>query len=269
MIGIIYSTKDEAGTNMAEHIVKTHEFETVDKGPIKYAKDDVRVCAFESSLDEAEQVDLLGFDFAIFLSKHNSEAGVSAFSTHSMGNWTSEAKFGGKGKQLSYAAPVVMLAVLSNMSKIGEPIGKTYEATHHGPLLKTPSLFAEIGGNREALGNKKYAAEASGATYSAATSALNDEVDYRKVAIGIGSNHYPEKFSRLAIEKSYAFSHILPKYAIMNEDGTNNLDVLQQTLERSTHMPEIAVIEWKSLNSAAKEEAIKKLDEIGLDYEKV
>ena len=205
----------------------------------------------------------------MFLSEHRSEAGISMFSAHSLGNWGEQAKFGGRGKQLSYAAPVAMLAALTNLSKITEPIGKRYEATHHGPLLTTPSLFVEIGGNEEAIRNKEYAKLAAEAAYDAVQSVIDDNVKYKKVVIGIGSNHYPEKFSALAIDEAYAFSHIMPKYAMINDDGSNNLDVLDQTLKRSTHEPEAAVIEWKSLNSATREETIKKLDEIGLDYEKI
>jgi D-aminoacyl-tRNA deacylase len=270
MMGICYSRLDEAGSNMASHIAEKYSFEKVEgQKYVTHENGDAKICEIGSSLLEADFLDSLGFELILFLSMHRSEAGVSMFSTHSLGNWGTEAKFGGRAKQLSYAAPVAMIAALSALSAISEPIGKRYEATHHGPFLKTPSLFVEIGGNDETIRNKSYARSASEAAYEAALSANGDNARYKKVAIGIGSNHYPEKFSALAIDGGYAFSHIMPKYAIVNEDGSNNLDVLDQTLDRSTHPPETAVIEWKSLNSATREETIKKLDEIGLDYEKV
>jgi D-aminoacyl-tRNA deacylase len=270
MIGICYAKSDDAGKNMASHIVGKYDFDGFEgHPPIICDNGEAQVCELDSPLLEAEFLDSFKFDLILFLSMHRSEAGVGMFSTHSLGNWGGQAKFGGRGRQLSYAAPISMLAALSNLMKISEPIGKRYEATHHGPLLTTPSLFVEIGGNEEAIRNKEYAKLAAEAAYEAILSAKQNDVKYSKVVIGIGSNHYPEKFSSLAVDKGYAFSHILPKYAILNEDGSNNLDVLEQTLERSTHAPESAVIEWKSLNSATREETIKKLDEIGLDYEKI
>jgi D-aminoacyl-tRNA deacylase len=269
-IGIIYSKLDEAGTNMAEHLARKNEFEEIEGSPpLKYGRDNLSICEIGVFPFEADFVDSLGFDLVMFLSKHESEAGISLFSTHSLGNWTNEARVGGKPKQLSYAAPIAMLAALSNLSLIEEDVEKVYEATHHGPLLKTPSFFVEIGGNEEMKRNKENAQRVADAAYAALTSTDKEEVEYQKIVIGIGSNHYPKKFSALALEKSYAFSHIMPKYAMKNNDGTSNLNMLEQVLERSIPAPESAVIEWKSLNSLAKEETIKKLDEIGLDYEKI
>ena len=119
------------------------------------------------------------------------------------------------------------------------------------------------------IGNKAAATKLAGAVFEAVTGMANGETEFEKVVIGIGSNHYPEKFSRLALSKGYAFSHIMPKYAIFNDDGSSNLDVLEQALERSSNKPEVAVVDWKSLNSAMKEQTIKKLNEIGLDNEKI
>jgi D-aminoacyl-tRNA deacylase len=270
MIGIIYSKLDEAGVNMAEHLVKSKEFESSEgPGQIKYQNDISRIYEVDSPLFNAEIVDSFGCETLVFLSRHKSEAGVSAFTTHSLGNWRNEAAFGGVPKQLSCAAPVMMLGALANLSKIDAQAQKVYEATHHGPLTKTPAVFIELGGNEEMIQNKANAARVADAAYNAISSFAENRVDFQKIVVGIGSNHYPEKFSRIALEKGYAFSHIMPKYAIINQDGTNNLDVLEQTLTKSQKRPEAAVLDWKSLNSAMKEETVKKLEEIGLDYEKV
>ncbi len=270
MIGICYSELDEAGSNMALHLAEKYDFEEADgQGYVSYENDVAKICKIDSPLIEADFLDKLHFKLIVFLSMHKSAAGVGLFSTHSLGNWGAEAKLGGRGKLLSSAAPVVMLAALSNLSKIASPIGKRYEATHHGPLLDTPSLFVEIGGNDEVMKSKEYANAASEAAYEAVLSSEENDVKYKKVVIGIGSNHYPSNFSAMALEKGYAFSHIMPKYAINNADGSNNLGVLEQALKKSTHEPEAAVIDWKSLNSATRDETIKTLDAIGLDYETI
>ncbi|MDE1874067.1 MAG: hypothetical protein KGI04_03025 [Candidatus Micrarchaeota archaeon] len=270
MIGIVYSKLDVAGVNMASHVAEANGFGAIEEaGPLRYESKEIRIYEVEMLPFDADLVDGFGCDAIVFLSRHKSEAEVDAFTTHSLGNWRPSAEFGGKPKQLSTASPVLMLAALKNLSAIGNPVEKTYEATHHGPLLKTPSIFVEVGGSDRMVGNKRAAAEVANAALASIASVRDNSVEFSKVAVGIGSTHYPEKFSRLALSNGYAFSHIMPKYAVLNEDGSNNLDVLDQALERSSPRPECAVIDWKSLNSPAKEQTIKKLNEIGLDNEKV
>ncbi|MCL5239223.1 MAG: hypothetical protein M1286_01990 [Candidatus Marsarchaeota archaeon] len=270
MIGIVYSKLDVVGANMASRIIETHELEKIeDHKYLRYETDELRIYEVDVLPFMADFADEFGCDALVFLSRHKSEAAVDAFTTHSLGNWRGSADFGGKPKQLSWAASSLMLAVLKRISAIDKQVEKTFEATHHGPLLKTPCLFAESGGSDSMIESSAAAALVADATMGAITDAIDGDAIPQKTAIGIGSNHYPEKFSGLALSKGYAFTHIMPKYAILNEDGTDNLDVLAQTLERSDIEPETAVIDWKSLNATMKEQTIKKLNEIGLDNEKV
>ncbi len=270
MIGIVYSKLDVAGTNIVDYMVNNCGFrKTEGPGDLRYEGDDARIYEIPTPTVEADFVDSFGCDLIIFPNKHKSEAGIGAFTTHSLGNWRNEAKVGGKPKQLSYAAPLAMISALRNLTKIDSDIEKVYEATHHGPLIKTPAIFVELGGNENTLNNKELASKVGEAICESLGAIKRNDVEYSKVAVGIGGTHYPDKFSSLALEKGYAFSHIMPRYAMLNDDGSDNFDVLEQTLERSTHRPELAVLEWRSLNSLAKEKAIKKLDEIGLDYEKI
>ncbi len=270
MIGIVYSKLDAAGTNMAEFIAKSYEFEAVENEKnLRYRGEAASIYEVDTLPFQADMADGFECDHLLFLSRHKSEADVDAFTTHSLGNWRPSADFGGKPKQLSAASPLLMLSALIKIRDTAPSVDKTYEATHHGPLLKTPSLFVELGGSDRMIGDKTAAATVAKAAFAAVTDMANEEVDYQKVAVGIGSNHYPQKFSELAVSKGYAFSHIMPKYAILNEDGSSNLDVLEQALDRSEPKPELAVIDWKSLSSIMKEETIKKLNEIGLDNEKI
>ena len=270
MIGIIYSTLDETSSNIASCIVGAHGFEEAESGGRRvYESGRIRVYETDASLLNAEFIDRLGLDVACFLSKHASAAGVTAFTTHSLGNWGPEAKLGGKPRELSHAAPVAMLAVLKAMAERAGGARCVYEATHHGPLVRTPSLFVEVGGDAAATGSRENAAKVADATYDAMSRYADGDSDCRRVAVGIGNGHYPEGFTRMATGRGYAFSHIMPKYATENPDGAYNFDVLEQCLDRTTHRPEVAVIDWKGLGSAARAEAIKKLNEIGLDYEKL
>ncbi|HVA82916.1 MAG TPA: D-aminoacyl-tRNA deacylase [Candidatus Aquilonibacter sp.] len=265
MIGIISSTLDATSNNMAERLLENPEFEPHKiNGKDGFRNGKLFLLRLSSPLIGAE-IDSFGFEVAYFLSKHKSANNVPALTTHSLGNWTGEAKIGGKPFELSFAAPLEMLGMLRGISRIDAQIEKTYEATHHGPLLKTPSLFVELGGDDATIQNRELAHRLADSVYSSIT----NEVEYQKCVVGVGSTHYPEKFTALALEKGYAFSHIMPKHAILNEDGTDNLQMLEQALTRSKNPPELAVVDWKSINAEIKNRVLGELNRIGLDHEKV
>ena len=195
----------------------------------------------------------------IFLSAHSSAKGVESFTVHSEGNWGREAALGGKGRSLSVAAPLYMLKlarIMGNSERGGSNF--VYEATHHGPLLNTPSLFMEFGGGEGAKMNKPKAEMLAEYAYR-----ILDADDYHeKVVVGIGGQHYSEKFTRLALSKGYAFAHIMPKYYC------SEVEMLEQAFERSSPKPSAAVIEWKSIKAETRNSIIKKLNDMGMEYEK-
>ncbi len=268
MIGIIYNESDPASKNIAEYIASTYGFSSSGTGFVSEKLEGVEIIKSEVNLLEAEFIDSLGFEAAYLLSEHVSSAGVGAFTSHPTSNCGSEAKLKGKPHELSVAAPLRMLGILQQLNArlaSAPGISLTYEATHHGPLLKTPSLFAEIGGNDDTISNKALAAILG----EAIVASLQANTEYSKVVIGIGSNHYPSRFTKLALEKGYAFSHMFPKYAYYNDDATNNVFMLEQAVSRSKPEPELAVLDWHSFNSMERQEIIKKLNELGIDYERI
>lgn len=267
MIGIIASRSDIASMNMAEHLINKCDFAEAEiEGRRCWKKEHASLFLLDSPLISAERIDELGLESAYFLSRHKSAQGVPALTTHSLGNWSRDAKAGGKPQQLSFAAPREMLRVIRAISEADiAGFEKTYEATHHGPLVKTPSLFVELGGYDASIENRRAAQRLAEMVDRAI---FKGEDTASKVVIGIGGTHYPGKFTALAVGKGYAFSHIMPRHAILNSDGSDNLSVLEQALERSSSPPDCAVIEWKSMNAVIKERVLNKLSEIGLDYER-
>ncbi len=269
MIGLIYRNENVASKNIAARIIEKNEFEKYElKGESCFKKGRIVAYEVKAELYMAQEADALGFEVAYFLSTHRSAKGIPALTVHSEGNWGKLADLGGEPRELSFAAPVEMLQMLRGITHIKvDGLEKTYEATHHGPLLKTPSMFVELGGNSETIADKKIAAMLGDAVYNTLEEQKDDE--YSKVAIGIGNTHYPSKFTKLALEKSYAFSHIMSKYAVNNEDGTDNLQMLEQAAVRANKKPEVALIDWSSLNNASRTKVIKKLEEIGMEWERV
>lgn len=269
MIGIVYTQQDDTSLRMARHIAQANGLEEADAGSgIRYRGEGIELHELGESLLDTKAPDSFGCEAVVFLSKHASQAGVASFTTHSLGNWGNEAKLGGRPGELSTASPLLMLQVLRGLASKEADAEKTYEATHHGPLLDVPCIFAELGGNERITGSEQAIGSVADAVYEAVSTFASREVEYGKVAIGIGGTHYSGRFTKLALESGYAFSHIMSKRAMWNEDGTSNLGMLAQAMERSTPEPEVAVVDWKSLNAASKAETVKKLNEVGLDYEK-
>lgn len=261
MIGVLYSKEDIASLNIAEFLIRKHGFR---KEEGRYVKGNVAVCEVTGRLVEATSADPLGFELIYFVSRHRSAAGVASFTTHATGNWGAEAELGGLPRRLSVAAPLAMMMVLKNMNKIEEEIEKTYEATHHGPLLETPSLFVELGGNDKVIGDVGLADLLGDAIYKSISEFQDGRC--KKVVVGIGGGHYPERFSRLAIEDDYAFAHIMPRYAI---NGPNSCEMLEEALSRSNLPVDGFVIEKKGLNTQQRKMVMDKIERLGIGYEMV
>ena len=269
MILVACSSQDIASANAAKAFISLAGLE--DRGDKTYLGEGIRLQILDSPLPIAEGLQLEGASLAIFMSRHSSASGIPAMTVHPMGNWGPEAKLGGMPRTLSVAAPSPMLSILHILFGSYKDIAVTYEATHHGPALSVPALFAEFGGSESTINSTEYAKRLAGAVHSfcESYSANRKGEKTSRVVIGIGGTHYPKRFTSLAIEKGYAFSHMMPKHAILNPDGTDNIGMLEQAIERSSEPVEMAVIDWKSINSGPRSIITKKLDEIGMGYERI
>jgi D-aminoacyl-tRNA deacylase len=264
MAYLVCSTSDITSLNIANAVKQMVDFdESEPVGKYRHLTSDrFDMLEVDARLTETDFLDaLIKTDLFVFLSRHSSATGTASFTTHAEGNWSYSAELGGKPKMLSVASPINMMAVLRAINRANATdMSVTYEATHHGPLLDTPSLFVEIGGNEETLKS----ANLAGTVARSVVAMTSDEYrGYGKIAIGIGGTHYPEKFTKLALEGRYAFAHMMPRYAI------ENVDMLQKAVERSDSEVELAVIEWKSIKAADRDKIVKRLEELGLDYERV
>ncbi|MGC8651888.1 MAG: D-aminoacyl-tRNA deacylase [Candidatus Micrarchaeia archaeon] len=262
---IVYSEADSVSAGIAEELKRIGAFESaeaLDALPeaLHFTSASMRhahMIAINTPLIEAERLDGISADVLILLSRHSSAKSIPSFTVHTTGNWSSEALLGGKPEELSVAAPLYMRAVLYALNLINSDrsMAVTYEATHHGPLLNTPSLFVEIEKN-------SYNGERAKVVAEAVASALRGVTEL-PVAIGIGGTHYPQKFTELALSGKYAFSHMMPKYYV------DNAKMVEKAIERSEPKASIAVIEWKSINTAQRTGVLGALEKAGIPYEKV
>jgi len=130
-----------------------------------------------------------------------------------------------------------MTAALRGLRKEakGLPYNVTFEATHHGPYLTTPTFYIEQGSTET-----EWADLAASRAIARVLLAL-EPVD-APIAIGLGGGHYVPRHTDLALERRVAFGHLLAAYALEGESGR----AIDQAVER-TEGATLAYVHRKSL----------------------
>ena len=165
----------------------------------------------EDRLDESLPTDLSARRIPlIFPSIHRSESGTACFTVHPLGNPSRSADLGGEPGRLTPTDPPRMAAVLRTLEERGSTIGlaSTFESTHHGPILRHPAFFVEIG-----FGERPAPPDAAVDVLAQILPEILPASDDR-VAVGLGGGHYAPHFTQLALERRWAFGHILSRHAL-------------------------------------------------------
>ncbi len=142
-----------------------------------------------------------------FASKHRSVSGTRSFTIHPIGNF-GQAEFGGRPESLVPAAPALMTSALRLLAREakGLPYTISFEATHHGPYLSTPSFYIEAGSDASAW-------EDPAAGGAIARTLLNLRPTEAPVVLGVGGGHYAPRITDVALSRRVSFGHIIPSYA--------------------------------------------------------
>ena len=146
-------------------------------------------------------------DNIVFLSRHKAASGRPSLPVHPIGNWGT-AEYGGKESKVSGAAPEWMTGLLLNIRNnriSGYDV--CFEATHHGPLLETPTMFLEIGSSESEWGKKEPAR-------ALIKSLLKLEPAEGINVIGIGGGHYTPRFTEAAFSHEVCFGHMVANYGV-------------------------------------------------------
>ncbi len=148
----------------------------------------------------------------LVLSKHKAASGKAAFTVHPVGNF-GRAEFGGKDGELGIAAPALQSELLRHLHTEASALKHdvTFEATHHGPLLATPTAFVEIGS-----GESEWDKRENGEVIARAILRLQENPlpTGDPVLVGIGGGHYVPRMTDLARKRQCAFGHLIPAYAL-------------------------------------------------------
>ncbi|HHE75645.1 MAG TPA: transposase [Aciduliprofundum boonei] len=192
------------------------------------------------------------FDNIVVASKHRSEAELKSLTVHPIGNWN-KAEYGGRDRCVVITNPHLMTQALRILKKNAiQGYAVSFEATHHGPYLETPTFFIEIGSTEEEWRDEK-AGEAI-----AKTILELEEVRYTS-ALGIGGGHYVPRITDVALEYRISFGHMIPKYAIPNIDE----EIVKRACEKSDNC-KIAYIHKKGLKGEERRKITTILENIGI-----
>ncbi len=286
-IAIICSKKDPAGMAFKNAFGQKKE-EASAQGISLHVLDDELLISDNLEKD-------IPSDIFIFASKHRSSSNTKSFAVHSIGNF-GEGTAGGRPNQLCPTSAHLQHAIfLQLLKRRRDGYEVTMEATHHGPFMKKPSLFVEVGSTEEewddpinsgilvdsimgglshylelqyGMSNKKNPIienknNENKQSEKGAYDTITGENNIPQVAIGIGGPHYCNNFNKLAQRKNIAFGHICPKFNLEKLDE----GMLRQAIEKIHEKVDMIVLDWKGLG-AEKQRIVDMLKRIGIPVER-
>lgn len=209
-------------------------------------------------------------DRCIFASRHRSEAERPAFLTHSTGNWSDDADYGGKPRKLSKTSAILLKAAYQTLLYQKSVKKSNYavdiEVTHHGPTdLEKPLIFMELGSSE-----KEWTIKEAGlvVAHSLFLTCLDYSEKLEKnpslIGLGFGGTHYAPQFSKLMDTRNVAMSFICPKYFIQILDK----EFIEQMVENTIEKVDAFIIDWKGTNSDDKKHLIPLLEEFEIPIKK-
>jgi D-aminoacyl-tRNA deacylase len=276
---IISSEADTASINLRDRLLEMSEWKEdgeMDNKTIwklvndygEFCKKGTRLITIEELHIFAEEIDKkwmnqtnLEIENIVFLSRHKAASGRPSLTVHPIGNWGA-ADYGGKKGEISLASPEWMTGLLLNIRKnrtSGYDV--CFEATHHGPLLETPTMFLEIGSS-ESEWEKKEPAEAL------IKSLLELEPATGVNVVGIGGGHYTPRFTEAAFSHEVCFGHMVANYGV----SVLNPDIVIKAISRSKaegiyfHRKGMKKTEYRKWKNWAENNDIKVFTQV--DYKK-
>jgi D-aminoacyl-tRNA deacylase len=266
---VIVSLKDIAGLNIKDKLLKSGFQEAGQfRGEITYSAEfkgaHVSLLTVQTDTIVTEGLDAeVDADIMIFATRHQSRSEEKTLSVHIPGNY-GKAEYGGYDGELCMSAPVIMKKAFQLLHRHAvEGYAISLESTHHGPLLKTPVFFIEIG-STEGEWNDPVAGKAIADTLIELFRSAGSSDDKVKTAIGFGGTHYCSAFNRIELETDVAMSHICPKYAMDKIDK----EMVRKMISATGSKVDMALLDWNGLSGEEKTRLKDIFLQLGLDCRK-
>ncbi len=233
---LVCSLEDNASVNIRDRILALDKWTERGEmeGSLVYCLKDMalvtvpRLHLWNNDIDKTAASALgISVEEVVFLSRHKAASGKRSLTVHPIGNW-GRAEYGGREGTVVPSAPHLMTSLLRQLKKeaVGLDFDITFEVTHHGPYLETPTLFIEIGSSEATWGDRD-------AAQAIARSLMNVEVSAYPVAMGIGGGHYAPRFTESSLFRKIDFGHMLPNHAFDLDDKEGLADKIRRGMEGS------------------------------------
>lgn len=261
---VIVSTKDPAGLNIKEALMRIYDFQDAgkkfDNHPV-YSYQDIMLYTTDTDTILCEDIDeKIDADIFIFATRHKSQSGIPSLSVHTTGNWGKADKdFGGKDKTLCVAPTDYLKQAIKYIEANNQTdFEVVQECTHHGPFIKKPIMFIEIGSSEKQWGNI-----AAADTIAATIIHITISEPFRsKTAFGIGGLHTTPNFKKIMMKTDISVGHVCPKYMLENLDE----EMIKKAIKNNhPNIADIIILDWKGLGTE-KERIIKILKELDIPF---
>jgi D-aminoacyl-tRNA deacylase len=263
---LVCSSEDNASVNIRDSLLASGGWSDngeLDGAPVHRKGDLVLITVPRLHL-YCDDLDLMAADAlghrpseVVFLSRHKAASGQRSLTVHPIGNWGT-AEYGGRERTVVPAASHLMTSLLRQLKQEAAGLGfeVTFEVTHHGPFLMTPTLFIEIGSSEATWGDR-------GAADAIARTLQIVEVAAHPVAMGIGGGHYAPRFTEASLGKKVSFGHMLPNYAFDLGDLRDLGEKVRMGMEGSG--ARMAYIHRKSMKRSEATMVAKVVADLGYD----
>ncbi len=238
---IVASKSDLAGINITTQLSQFGNFNF-------YLIEDETIYTENLNLEKINQ-----YDFIIFASKHQSEKGNKTISIHAPGNWR-KAELGGQEGRVCKTSALFQKQIFEKLKENIEKFSLknyelTLECTHHGPLIKKPCLFVEIGATEKEWKDRR----AGFIVAKSISEMISDfkENPYNEIAIGIGGPHYCPNFNRIQLTSNIALSHVIPQYSLPLTE-----EMVQEAIAGTDEDIDLILLDWKGLGNAEQRKQI-------------
>jgi D-aminoacyl-tRNA deacylase len=263
---LLSSLEDRASINIRDRLLEMADWTEIGTflGRSVYRRgDDAMVTIdrphlFSDDIDASVSHDLgVQFERVLFLSRHKAASGIPTLTVHPIGNYGT-ADFGGRPGELVPSDPRLMTALLIQLTESakGLPFQVSFETTHHGPWMKKPTSYIEIGSGEDNWGHE-------GAAKAIASAVLNADPLDDPIAIGVGGGHYAPRFSEVCLTKRISFGHMVPNYAIEKVDDAIALERMGKAAQASK--AELVYIHRKSMSRSRATELKELACSLGLE----
>lgn len=263
---LICYEKDAPSANMKEQLLKKREWEDCGTdGENTYLRcDDLCIMTIPERHLLSDDVDrkakAFGIDFGdvVFMSRHSAASGMPTLTVHPIGNY-GDADLGGRERTLVRSTPSLMTNALRRIKELNDTTeyNVSFEVTHHGPYIESPTMFIEIGSEETHWGDKHAAEIMADVILS-----MDSDSDYPTV-IGVGGGHYAPRFTELALSKKVNIGHMVPAYRVVGSSDDELTEMISNAA-RSTGT-DMVYVHRKSMKGAEERRVNSLIETLGLE----